>query len=134
MCLRFNREFVAQRSAFATPGFMHLGKTLFAQAMDFLPKTFPASSIDTAATTTRSLSCAEQFRVMAFAQLTYCEACAISKCVGSSSWQAYHMGSRGGRRSRWPMRTSRATGAFPFRVGSTADHQGSRAHVDETSA
>ena len=50
---------------------MYLGKTLFAQVMDFLPwKTFHRI-VDRYGGDhrTRSLSCAEQFRVMAFAQL-----------------------------------------------------------------
>ena len=54
---------------------MYLGKTLFAQVMDFLPwKTFHRI-VDRYGGDhrTRSLSCAEQFRVMAFAQLTYRE-------------------------------------------------------------
>jgi Domain of unknown function (DUF4372) len=52
---------------------MYLGKTLFAQAMDFLPwKTFHRIVNRYGGDhRTRSLSCAEQFRVMAFAQLTY---------------------------------------------------------------
>ena len=47
---------------------MYLGKTLFAQIMDFLPwKTFHRI-VDrySGDYLTRSLSCAEQFRVMAF--------------------------------------------------------------------
>ena len=95
---------------------MYLGKTLFAQAMDFLPwKTFHRI-VDRYGgdRRTRSLSCAEQFRVMAFAQLPTARACAISKCVWQlkpasfTTWGSV-------RRSlarRWPMLTSRATGAF----------------------
>jgi hypothetical protein len=54
---------------------MNAGKTLFAQLMDFLPwSTFnryvTRYSGDKGI---RTLSCAEQFRVMAFAQLTYSE-------------------------------------------------------------
>ena len=54
---------------------MYLGKPLFAQVMDFLPwKTFHRI-VDRYGGDhrTRSLSCAEQFRVKAFAQLTYRE-------------------------------------------------------------
>jgi hypothetical protein len=54
---------------------MYLGKPLFVQVMDFLPwKTFHRI-VDRYGGDhrTRSLSCAEQFRVMAFAQLTYRE-------------------------------------------------------------
>src|SRR6266702_3100340 len=54
---------------------MNLGKTLFAQLMEFLPwKTFDRI-VDRYGgdQRVRTLSCAEQWRVMAFAQLTYCE-------------------------------------------------------------
>ena len=47
---------------------MNVGKTLFAQIMDFVPWTSFARI-----TGVRSLSCAEQFRAMAFAQLTWRE-------------------------------------------------------------
>jgi Domain of unknown function (DUF4372) len=51
---------------------MYLGKTLLAQVMDFLPlKTFHRIVHRAGDYRTRNLSCAEQFRVMAFAQLTY---------------------------------------------------------------
>ena len=54
---------------------MNTGKTLFAQIMDFLPwKTFHRI-VDRCSGNRRirTLSCAEQFPVMAFAQLTYRE-------------------------------------------------------------
>ena len=54
---------------------MNLGKTLFAQLMDFLPwKTFHRI-VDRCDGDhyVKSMTCAEQFRVMAFAQLTYRE-------------------------------------------------------------
>jgi hypothetical protein len=54
---------------------MYIGKTLFAQVMEFLPwKTFHRI-VDRYGGDhwTRSLNCAAQFRVMAFAQLTYRE-------------------------------------------------------------
>ena len=54
---------------------MNIGKTLFAQIMDFLPwKTFhrTVKRYD-GNRRVRTLSCAEQFRCMAFAQLTYRE-------------------------------------------------------------
>lgn len=52
---------------------MYLGKTLFAQVMDFLPwKSFHRIVRRYGGDRgVRTLSCAEQFRVMAFAQLTY---------------------------------------------------------------
>jgi Domain of unknown function (DUF4372) len=55
--------------------FVNAGKTLFAQLMEFIPWT----SFDRIVTRysgnsgVRRLSCAEQFRVMAFAQLTWRE-------------------------------------------------------------
>ena len=52
---------------------MNLGKTLFAQLMDFLPwKTFHRI-VDrhNGDRYVKSMTCAEQIRVMAFAQLTY---------------------------------------------------------------
>ncbi len=70
---------------------MNTGKTLFAQLMDFLPWTTFTRIVaryegDRAI---RTLSCAEQFRVMAFAQLTYRESLRdIEAClagIGASS-------------------------------------------------
>ena len=54
---------------------MNIGKTLFAQLMDFLPwKTFHriVARYD-GDRYVKSMTCANQFRVMAFAQLTYRE-------------------------------------------------------------
>src|SRR6202163_2505065 len=74
---------------------MYLGKTLFAQVMDFLPwKTFHRI-VDRYGGDhrTRSLSCAEQFRVMAFAQLTYRESLRdIEVCLAAQVGKLYHMG------------------------------------------
>jgi hypothetical protein len=76
---------------------MHAGKLVFSQVMEFLPwrrfdtcvrryngdhkiKTFP---------------CAEQFRVMAFAQLTYRESLRdIETCLRAVGEKLYHMGIR----------------------------------------
>lgn len=54
---------------------MNLGKTLFAQLMDFLPwKTFHRIvHRHDGDRYVKSMTCAEQFCVMAFAQLTYRE-------------------------------------------------------------
>jgi len=74
---------------------MYLGKTLFAQAMDFLPwKTFHRIVNRYGGDhRTRSLSCAEQFRVMAFAQLTYRESLRdIEVCLAAQVGKLYHMG------------------------------------------
>jgi hypothetical protein len=54
---------------------MNTGKTLFAQLMDYLPwSTFTRIVVRyDGDRRVRTLSCAEQYRVMAFAQLTYRE-------------------------------------------------------------
>ena len=74
---------------------MYLGKTLFAQVMDFLPwKTFHRI-VDRYAGDhrIRTLSCAEQFRVMAFAQLTYRESLRdIEACLAAQAGKLYHRG------------------------------------------
>jgi hypothetical protein len=76
---------------------MYLGKTLFAQLMDFLPwKTFHRI-IDRCDGDryVKSLTCADQFRVMAFAQLTYRESLRdIEVCLSAQSSKLYHMGFR----------------------------------------
>jgi hypothetical protein len=76
---------------------MYLGKTLFAQLMDFLPwKTFHRI-VDRCDGDryVKSLTCAEQFRVMAFAQLTYRESLRdIEVCLSAQSSKLYHMGFR----------------------------------------
>jgi hypothetical protein len=76
---------------------MNTGKTLFAQLMDFLPWTSFTRLVkryggDRYA---KSLTCAEQFRVMAFAQLTYRESLRdIEACLSAQSAKLYHMGFR----------------------------------------
>lgn len=76
---------------------MNLGKTLFAQLMDFLPwKTFHRI-VDRhdGDRYVKSMTCAEQFRVMAFAQLTYRESLRdIEACLSAQSAKLYHMGFR----------------------------------------
>ena len=74
---------------------MYLGKTLFAQVMDFLPwKTFHRIVHRYGGDhRIRTLSCAEQFRVMAFAQLTYRESLRdIEVCLAAQAGKLYHMG------------------------------------------
>jgi hypothetical protein len=74
---------------------MNLGKTLFAQVMDFLPwKTFHRMAVRYEADhRVRTLSSAEQFRVMAFAQLTYRESLRdIETCLSAQAAKLYHMG------------------------------------------
>jgi len=76
---------------------MYTGKTLFAQIMDFLPwKTFHrlVSRYD-GDHRIRTLPCAEHFRVLAFAQLTYRESLRdIEACLSAQSAKLYHMGIR----------------------------------------
>ncbi len=76
---------------------MHIGKTLFAQVMDFLPwKTFHRIVTRYRGDhRVRTLSCAEQFRCMAFAQLTYRESLRdIEVCLSAQAAKLYHMGFR----------------------------------------
>ena len=76
---------------------MNPGKTLFAQLMDFLPwSTFTrlVARYD-GDRGVRVLTCAEQYRVMAFAQLTYRESLRdIEACLSSQTAKLYHMGFR----------------------------------------
>jgi len=76
---------------------MYTGKTLFAQIMDYLPwKTFHrlVSRYD-GDHRVRTLPCAEHFRVLAFAQLTYRESLRdIEACFCAQSAKLYHMGIR----------------------------------------
>jgi hypothetical protein len=94
---------------------MNTGKTLFAQLMDFLPWTTFTRIVARydCDVRVRTLSCAEQYRAMAFAQLTYRESLRdIEVCLSAQASKLYHMGfaSRCGDR-HWPMPTRRATGA-----------------------
>lgn len=76
---------------------MYVGKTLFAQIMDFLPwKTFHRIVARYHGDhRVRTLSCTEQFRVMAFAQLTYRESLRdIEACLAAQATKLYHMGFR----------------------------------------
>jgi len=74
---------------------MYTGKTLFAQIMDYLPwKTFHriVSRYD-GDHRVRTLPCAEHFRALAFAQLTYRESLRdIEACLSAQSAKLYHMG------------------------------------------
>jgi hypothetical protein len=76
---------------------MNTGKTLFAQIMDVLPwKTFHRIVARHGGDKgVRSLTCAEQFRAMAFAQLTYRESLRdIEACLLAQAAKLYHMGFR----------------------------------------
>ena len=74
---------------------MNTGKTLFAQLIDFLPwKTFGRiiARYD-GDNRVRTLSCGEQYRAMAFAQLTYRESLRdIETCLSVQASKLYHMG------------------------------------------
>ena len=74
---------------------MNTGKTLFAQIMDFLPW----STFDRIVARydgnrgVRKLSCAAQYQIMAFAQLTYRESLRdIEVCLSAQRAKLYHMG------------------------------------------
>jgi len=76
---------------------VHVGKTLFAQLMDFLPWTTFAriTARYGGDRRVRSLTCAEQYRAMAFAQLTYRESLRdIETCLAVQPSKLYHMGFR----------------------------------------
>jgi hypothetical protein len=77
---------------------MNVGKTLFAQVMEYVPwKTFGriierhAGDADV-----HTLDCADLFRVMAFAQLTWRESLRdIEACLQANHTKLFHMGLRG---------------------------------------
>ncbi|MES1945677.1 transposase IS4 [Salinisphaera sp. PC39] len=76
---------------------MNAGKPLFAQLMDFLPWTTFARIVTRydGNRYAKSLRCTEQFRVMAFAQLTWRESLRdIEVCLAAQSSKLYHMGFR----------------------------------------
>lgn len=76
---------------------MNAGKTLFAQLMDFLPwSTFDRIVARYEGNRgVRKLSCAAQYQIMAFAQLTYRESLRdIESCLSAQTAKLYHMGLR----------------------------------------
>jgi hypothetical protein len=76
---------------------MNIGKALFAQVMDFLPwSTFTRIVARYGGDRrVRTLTCAEQYRAMAFAQLTYRGSLRdIETCLSAQSAKLYHMGFR----------------------------------------
>jgi hypothetical protein len=76
---------------------MNAGKTLFAQLMDFLPWTTFTRIVTryNGDRRVRVLNCAEQFRAMAFAQLTWRESLRdIEVCLSVQAAKLYHMGFR----------------------------------------
>jgi hypothetical protein len=76
---------------------MHVGKTLFAQVMEFVPWTSFTRIVDRyrGNAGVRTLSCAEQFRAMAFAQLTWRESLRdIEVSLSANVSKLYAMGFR----------------------------------------
>jgi hypothetical protein len=76
---------------------MNTGKTLFAQIMEFIPwNSFARIVVRYGGDSrVRSLSCTEQFRAMAFAQLTYRESLRdIETCLLANQVKLYSMGFR----------------------------------------
>jgi hypothetical protein len=76
---------------------MYAGQTLFAQLMEFVPWTTFARLVERYCGDhrVRTLTCAEQYRAMAFAQLTYRESLRdIETCLSAQTAKLYHMGFR----------------------------------------
>ena len=76
---------------------MNLGKTLFAQLMEFVPWTSFARIVERYGgdSGVRVLNCTEHFRAMAFAQLTYRESLRdIETCLLANQTKLYSMGFR----------------------------------------
>ena len=76
---------------------MNIGKTLFAQLMDFLPWSTFTRIVERHGGDryVKSLNCTDQFRAMAFAQLTYRESLRdIEVCLSAQATKRYHMGFR----------------------------------------
>jgi len=76
---------------------MNAGKTLFAQIMEFIPWTSFARIVErySGNAGVRRMTCAEQFRVMAFAQLTWRESLRdIEATLGANANKLYAMGLR----------------------------------------
>src|SRR2546428_3943788 len=76
---------------------MNVGKTLFAQVMEFVPWTSFSRIVQRHGgdAGVRRMNCAEQFRVMAFAQLTWRESLRdIEVTLGANAGKLYSMGLR----------------------------------------
>jgi hypothetical protein len=76
---------------------MYAGKTLFAQIMDRVPWLVFERIVQRyhGNRRVRTLSCAQHYRVMAFAQLTYRESLRdVEACLSAQSAKLYHMGLR----------------------------------------
>jgi hypothetical protein len=76
---------------------MHVGKTLFAQVMEYVPWKSFGRIIERhqGDAGVRTLGCADLFRVMAFAQLTWRESLRdIEACLAANRSKVFHMGIR----------------------------------------
>lgn len=76
---------------------MYVGKTLFAQIMDFVPWTTFSRIVTRYGGNhrVRKLSCTDHFRILAFAQLSYRESLRdIEVCLTAQSAKLYHLGIR----------------------------------------
>ena len=76
---------------------MYAGKTLFAQIMDRVPWLVFERIVQRYGGNrrVRTLSCAQHYRVMAFAQLTYRESLRdVEACLSAQAAKLYHMGLR----------------------------------------
>jgi transposase len=76
---------------------MYVGQTVFAQLMEFVPWTTFTRLVERYGGDhrVRTLTCAEQYRAMAFAQLTYRESLRdIETCLSAQAAKLYHMGFR----------------------------------------
>jgi len=74
---------------------MNVGKTLFAQVMEFVPWKSFGRIVERhkGDAGVRTLSCADLFRVMAFAQLTWRESLRdIETCLAANQTKLFHMG------------------------------------------
>jgi hypothetical protein len=77
---------------------MNVGKTLFAQIMEYVPWKAFGRIIDRHGgdAGVRTLSCADLFRIMAFAQLTWRESLRdIEVCLTANQARLFHMGMKG---------------------------------------
>lgn len=77
---------------------MYSGPLVFTQVMNFMPMSNFRRCVDhyQGNFSIKSFSCLDQYRVMAFAQLTYRESLRnIEACLRSQSKKLYHMGIRG---------------------------------------
>ena len=77
---------------------MNVGKTLFAQVIEYVPWKTVGRVIDRHGgdAGVRTLSCADLFRVMAFAQLTWRESLRdIEVCLSANQAKLFHMGMKG---------------------------------------